>query len=260
MNAGVWVLAKSRLEAIVASVRQSQLAEIARSAAVADQTRQDLLTKYDRNHNGIIDLNEREDALDDTNFIQLELDQIDTNHNGWLEPAELAYFDANTNRILEPKEQAGVDIAQRLLAQRLFAQFDWDNKGWLNWWEIDDLLKASFRRSSDGNYAQFSMRFYQANQGHYSRLELEDLLNLLHRYTVESIRAGSQSAPFFVAQPPGSQFRTVDAAQRFKEELETYWRYPNGRHANGRPGQFPFPSGTNGLHFLTNRVPQRPLP
>ncbi len=75
-----------------------------------------LLTKYDHNHNGVIDLPEREEALDDPDFIEAELDMIDTNHNGRLDAPELAYFDANQNKILDPKEQAGIDIAQRLLA------------------------------------------------------------------------------------------------------------------------------------------------
>ena len=67
----------------------------------------------------MIDPDEKESALDDPAFIESELDIIDGNHNGWLDAVEFGYFDANKNRILKTKEQAGVDIAQHRLVERL---------------------------------------------------------------------------------------------------------------------------------------------
>ena len=125
---GVWMLAKSQLDVAVAAQLQSQQAELAATTAAT----QNELAKYDPHHDGAIDPALREAALDDPAFIAAALDTIDTNHQGWLDSREIAWFDANQNKILDPKELAGIEIAQHLLAVRLMKQFDSNRDGVLD--------------------------------------------------------------------------------------------------------------------------------
>jgi EF hand len=136
---GIWTIPASEIEAAVAVQKQIQLAQQAREFAAAEQSRKSLLLKYDLNHNGIIDPDEKEEALDDPAFIESELDAIDANHNGWLDAEELTYFDANKNKTLETKEQAGIDIALHLLALKLLKKFDVDGDGFIDRSEFNDL-------------------------------------------------------------------------------------------------------------------------
>ena len=90
---GIWAIAISEVETAVAEQKQAlSLARMAQekqqaTAAeeqqrkVLEQRQKDLLAKYDLNHNGVIDPEEREEALDDPAFIESELDVIDANHN-----------------------------------------------------------------------------------------------------------------------------------------------------------------------------------
>ena len=73
----------------------------------------------------------KESALKDPVYIRHKLDEIDTNHNGWLEAPELAWFDANQNQILDPAEQTAIAIAQRLLAEKLIKKYDPEGAGGL---------------------------------------------------------------------------------------------------------------------------------
>ena len=157
-KAGVWVLPLSKIESAVAAQRQIQTAKQQQLAVAAAQAHKNLIAKFDLNHNGIIDPDEKEQALDDPAFIESELDTIDANHNGWLDAKELIYFDANKNKILDAKERAGIDIAQHLLAARLLKKFDTDGDGRLNRSEFNNLSQSIFAakrycRSSNSFFA-----------------------------------------------------------------------------------------------------------
>src|SRR5262249_21372633 len=88
--------------------------------------------KYDQNQNGVVDPDEKEAALDNSAFVELERDTIDVNGNCRLDASELVYFDANNNKILDPKEQAGIGIAQHLLAEKFskIHHFNGDTNAW----------------------------------------------------------------------------------------------------------------------------------
>ncbi|HEY4416805.1 MAG TPA: EF-hand domain-containing protein [Verrucomicrobiae bacterium] len=165
--AGVWVLPLSQIEPVIAAQEQFQLAAQKLAAAKTEQGQKDFLVKYDFNHDGMIDLAEREQALDDTAFIAAQLDLIDTNHNGWLDGAEVAYFDANQNKILEPRELAGIGIALHLLAARIMRTFDVNNDGVL------DLSEFSALGNSVGK------NFYQVPGSFSTRKNVDQAANFM---------------------------------------------------------------------------------
>jgi Ca2+-binding EF-hand superfamily protein len=228
-KSGVWRLPLSQLEPAIAEQKKAQLAEMAQAAAAAEQARKNLLAKYDRNHNGVIDLAEREEALDDPAFIESDLDKIDANHNGWLDAEELAYFDPNTNKILDPKEEAGIDLAQHLLAERLLKEFDASGTGFLDLAEFNDLLRSITGGSAP---AMGSIAFQAADADHDGRIDAGELETFLKRETLLSLQAqrGSRGVPL---SPMGRGLSQRGAPQpTFKEVVESYWHNPGGS-ANG---------------------------
>lgn len=196
---GIWLLPLAQIEPAIAAEKQIQLAQKADALAAVQKRKQLLLAKYDRNHNGVIDPDEKEEALDDPLFIESDLDTIAP--NGYISGPDLTYFDANTNQILDPKEQAGIEIAQHLLAQRFMKELDASGKGFLDHVEFGELLS---RLPDAGPAALFH------DHGHVDPGELE---SYLMERTRMSIRP--QFAP---SSPPGVR---ADAA--FKEAVEYYW-------------------------------------
>ena len=181
------------------------------------------MAKYDLNHNGVIDPDEREAALGDPAFIESELDKIDANHDGWLEADELAYFDANHNGILDPNEQAGIEIAQHLLAVRLMKKFDAEGKGFLTHYEFDD-LQQSCKGDNPGMPAPPFFGIHSSTQ--VSRQNIEDFLK---QQTRKSLRLpGSLMAVEHEARTSNG---AIDEQQMFKLEVEYYWKN-SGSHSN----------------------------
>lgn len=250
---GVWTIPISEVDLAVAAQKQIQLAkkaqEKAQAAAAAEQYRQDLekrhqdMGKYDRNHNGVIDPEEKEEALDDPAFIESELDAIDTNHNGWLDAEELVYFDANQNKILEPKEQAGIEIAQHLLAKRLLKKFDANGDGFLDRSEFNNLVQSSMgtsARSMPGLLVPFP------DENHDGQVDLGELESFLKQQTRRELhlRGGPTTVPFNRSQGDANQ--PVDRQQLFKAAVELYWQNPGGI-TNGPPFNRGIPPGRRGI-------------
>lgn len=218
-KAGIWLIPRAQLDATLADQKLSQLAQQTQAAATVKQAQQNLFAKYDRNHNGVIDPDEREAALDDPAFIASQLDLIDANHNGQLDPEELIYFDANQNKILEPKEQAGIEIAQHLLAERDLKKFAVDGVAFLNQQEFEQLL------SRPGVINKFRMDpdFRNADDNQDGKIDMSELEAYLQQQLQRKIRPrGAAAAALIQAQIQRGQ--RVDAKELFKEELEIYWQ------------------------------------
>ncbi len=213
----VWFISSAEIEAACAPQKQIQQTQIDRARAAREKELSDLIAKYDRNHNGVIDPEEREDTLDDPAFIESELDKIDVNHDGWLEANELAYFDANQNKILDPKEEAGIGIAQHLLAVRLLKKFDADGKGYLTPSEFD-ALRQSFLPANQ-------MPLYQSfpGQNFGPTTDLQGVQDFLKQLTVKSLRLPGSSIA--IAQEARTSSGAVDKTQFFKLEVEYYWAH-----------------------------------
>jgi Ca2+-binding EF-hand superfamily protein len=246
---GVWLMPLSKLDPAIARQKQAQLEQERQTAASAEQTRQSLLAKYDRNHNGVIDPNEKEDALDDPDFIASELDVIDANHNGWLDAEELSYFDANKNKILEPKEEAGIGIAQHLLAARLLKEFDANGDGLLDSKEFKRMVEDHYGlRPPPGDGGWFS----SADSNHDGFIDLEELESFLKQRTTEAVHLRRISAPGHFHQPPLSPAQMSHIQSSFKAAVEAYWQIPAG--ATNQPGlRSKAPSNAGSAPNLTPR-------
>ena len=223
----IWQLPISELESAMAAQKQGQLAELAREKSAQEKS----ISKYDRNHNGVIDPGEKEEALDDPAFIGSELDKIDANHDGWLEAGELAYFDANHNQILDPKEQAGIDIAQHLLATRLMNKYDADGKGYLTPAEFNDLRRSC----TPYNPALSSIPMYPGPNRN-QNVDLQHVEDYLKSLTRRSLRlpgmAQAISPNMTVPENSNAQeFYKARQEQTFKLEVEYYWKN-SGVHTN----------------------------
>jgi hypothetical protein len=251
---GIWLVPLAQIEAAVAEQKQIQLTrktqERAQAVVAAEQTRKNLLAKYDRNHDGFIEPNEREEALDDPVFIESELDNIDTNHNGWLNAAELVWFDANGNKMLEPKEQTGIELAQQAFAARLLAKFDSNGDGWLDRSEFDEMNASAF---SAANHAgppglarlQPSILEY-SRDGNMIPAELERFVN---QRTRQEFNLGGPAWMAVFNQFRRRPGQPADARQLFKASVEFYWQNP-GSVTNRLPGKRSGPPGGEG--FPTN--------
>jgi len=227
---GVWLMPLSQIEPAITAQKQTLLAEQEKAsglvAAAMEQSHKDILAKYDRNHNGVIDADEKEAALNDPEFIESELDVIDANHNGWLDADELVYFDANKNQILEPKEQAGIDIAQHLLAARLMKKFDANGDGVLDHAEFNELRQSCNFRSNTSPGRNASIPFPDDN--HDGKIDLGELETFLKQQTRSGLRMRGTPGATLMNQMVVDSNQPLDARQLFKLSVESYWKNHGG--------------------------------
>ena len=248
---GIWAIPVSEIESAVSAQKQLLLAKRAQAIATTEKRHKDLLEKYDGNHNGIIDPDEREAALDDPAFIETELDVIDANHNGRLDAEELVWFDANRNKILEPREQTGIDIAQHLLAAKLLKQFDANGDGFLDRSEFDNL-----RPSGPEAGTPFIHNIPFPDENHDGQVDLGEVESFLKQQTHWGLRLrGGPTAALF-NQSRGDTNQPFDPRQLFKTEVELYWQNPGGI-THGPPFNRRTPPGWIGG---TNSMPNNKTP
>lgn len=228
---GVWVLPLSRLDSAINEQRQIALGQKTQAAVAIKQGQQDLLAKYDLNHNGVIDPDEKEAALDDPAFIESQLDVIDANHNGRLDLAELAYFDANHNQILEPKEEAGIGIALHLLAKQDLDKFDTSGAGALDEQDFEHLF-----RSNPANPFNINVVFRRTDENHDGKIELDELESCLKHLLRQQLHPAGISSAFLMNQLQTGANPAAAAQQAFKLEVEYFWRNPG---LYSQPGAMP---------------------
>ena len=190
------------------------------------------MARCDRNHNGIIDPEEREEALDNPDFVESQLETIDANHDGRLDLEELVYFDANANKILDPKEEAGIDLAEHLFADRLLKNVDSNGDGFLDPSEFEELRQSGhFGGHIPG--ASFFSSFPMVDANHDGRIDLNELETLLKQQTYRGKRSlGPAGMAMFNQATSGKS--AAEQQQWFKTQVETYWRDP-GSFTNRPP-------------------------
>ena len=239
-RAGVWRLPASQLDSIIADQQQQQRTGAAQAARDSGQAQNNLLAKYDLNHNGVIDPGERVVALDDPAFIQWKLEEIDADHNGWLDLPELAWFDANTNAVLDAKKQAGIELALNALAAKLFSQYDQRDAGWLNQREYDQLIDAT---RGPHHHADTEFSFPSADKNHDNQVDQNELVDLMRKHLRSDLQKWARhhqpasrhqnphwpADPFNGGRPAPSGMGSMnwppaDSQPEFKTHLEEYWQ------------------------------------
>jgi Ca2+-binding EF-hand superfamily protein len=214
-----------QIDSEVEAHRRFEVEQRAKADALAKQAAERLLAKYDRNHNGIIDSDEKEEAMGDPAFIESELDIIDANHNGELDAEEIAYFDSNNNKTLEPNEQAGIEIAQHLMAERLLREFDENRDGLLDRFEFNELVRST-REANAGQEPSDLFELEDAN--HDGHIDLAELETYLQWQTYAGLVSRGQPNPIFYSRSRMAIKNSADFQQRFKTAAESYWRDPHG--------------------------------
>lgn len=222
---GIWMIPLASIDAEIARQEAAQRQQMAQTEALAKQTAQLLFEKYDRNHNGVLDENEREEALDDPAYIKTQLDAIDANHNGWLDLDELVWFDANHNKTLDPKESAGIQLALQFLAENLLDQFDQSGNGRLTMPEYENMVRNTLRAYVN---SQFDFLFQRADANHDNHLDREELKNLLGLYLETELKARVMPGVVFGGAMGIPGQRSVEFEPALKQDVEAYWRHPDG--------------------------------
>ncbi len=233
---GIWLLPVSEIESGIAAQKQAQQDQLARDKAAEAKAFEDVLAKYDKNHKGVLDPEEKEEALADPAYIESQLDSIDTNHNGMLDPGEIAFFDANNNKILDPNEEAGIEIAQSLLAGRLMKKFDADGDGILEPSEFDN-LQASLKIDKRFLAPFLPGALLPAAENANGAMDIKKLTGFLKQQTGRELRQTGipPRVLFQLMTANGNQSRLFDQQKYFKVELEYYWQHP--KISNATPAQ-----------------------
>jgi Ca2+-binding EF-hand superfamily protein len=225
---GIWLVPISEIEAAVSAQKQFLLDKIEQATATAKQVKEELLAKYDHNHNGVIDSEEKEEVLDDPVFIESELAAIDANHNGCLDAVELVYFDANGNKILDAKEQAGIEVAEDLLAAKFMKEFDADGNGVFNRSEFD----AVWRSGLEADFT-FAAGFSWPDPNHDGQVDLGEFESFLKGQTLRGLYPRGMPGAAFVGQMRPGDSKRIGPQERFKISVEAYWQNPGS--INNRP-------------------------
>jgi hypothetical protein len=217
---GVWTIPLREIEAAANAQKQIQISETAKEQAqdlaAKEQKRKDLLARFDFNHNNRIDPEEKGAALSDSSFLEDELDQIDRNDNNVLDPDELAYFDANGNRHLDTNEMAGIQAAERLLAQRLFQSLDGNRDGVVDQTEVS--------RIRMGTQIQPAIEPFNFDTNHNGKIEVDELSAFLMRRTHTWVQSRLHTRTF---DPTRLGMRVpFDFEQVFTTDLNRYWQQP----------------------------------
>jgi hypothetical protein len=221
---GVWAIPMPELDRAIAEQKQRLLAQFAAIKIAGEQRRKQWLAKYDRNHNGTVNADEKEAALGDEAFVEGKIEEIDANHNGILDAAELAWFDANTNGVLETNEEAAIVLAQKVLTKKAFTTFDANNDGVLDSSELSDFIGPS-GPSAGGAYG-----FSPGMPGRSGNFDLQAFQALLEQRTRGQLMSGRRGPAF---PPSGPGPARAGAQASLKDAVENYWsRAGSGRNSS----------------------------
>ncbi len=239
---GLWLISWTDLQTTLQATRQDLLARRQARAAAADSLWANLAQKYQLASRDKFTPDQKEAMIDDPAFLELNLDNIDANHNGKLDAAETVFFDANENSLLDPREQAGIDATLALLAQRLLPEYDLNLDGQLDQSEFDALVRDTTDAPARRTVLQ---QFDLDHNGFLSAAELRQFLLVELRASVNP-RA---------SLPPNSLDASLSAPA-----IVDYWvksgARPDRRPAMRGPGMRLGPPGSTNIF----QRPARPRP
>lgn len=180
-----------------------------------------LLSKYDLNRNGVIDPDEKGEALADPAFIKSQFSSIAGDCDYWLMPKQLEYFDANKNRLLEPAEQAGIETALDLQAEHVFNSLDFDADGLIDRAEYNELAQI-IADSDPRSFYIHSVPFPDDNKDR--RIDAGELGRFLMLKTIEALRPRPFSDAGVIRPTREASVLPSDPRLELKHALEKYWQ------------------------------------
>ena len=226
---GSWLLPWSDVQSALKAARAERTAQLQAREAAVKTLRANLSEKYHLAQSGDLTPEQKEATIDDPLFLELNLDNIDRNRNGKIDASELAFFDANQNKQLDPPEQAALELAQGLLAQRLFHEFDRNRDGVIDLDELGCLVIDTRDIRPRGLMAPVDLiaRFDQNGDGVLSAVELQ---SFLRQETLLSMGPGN-----FVQNPQADL-----SGPALKLAIDNFWNGGrNGPRGATRPSGMP---------------------
>ena len=214
---GSWLLPWTDLQAALNSAKAERMAQVQVRDATVNTLWTNLLQKHHLAQKDGLTPEQKETMIDDPVFLELNLDNIDTNRNGKLDAAELAFFDANQNSQLDPPEQNAIEIAQGLLAQGLCHEYGLNHDSAIDLTDFERLLVDTDGRASGA--PGDLMRDFDLNRD--ELLSAVELTSFLKRETLQSL----SREYYFLPESP------------LKIVVESYWmRARNGPRGGARAG------------------------
>ncbi len=226
--AGCWLLPRAATTAAMAAAEAAQAERREQAEAVVGRRHRDWLAAHDHNHDGILDVTERFEVLDDPEYLAAELGRIDANTNGVLDARELAFFDPRGDGHLEPVAERGINQTLDLMAERLLAERLPDSAGRVDLLQLPGGLWRHFRLEQPYNPNVKTSGF-----------DREQVRELLRQYLNAELR---DSSPPPVRRPGPQGIRPAEPS--FKARVETYWH--RGTNATSPATNIPpvTPTGT----------------
>ncbi len=215
---GFWIASKKELQAVFEQQERILRWGSLEKVDDAGQKFKAALARFDFNHNGTLEPEEKEAAIDDPAFLASQLAAIDENQNGQIDLEELVFFDANRNGILEPRENAAFEITLGLLADEILSDFDFNHDGQVDATEITN-SKATNRRTTfsfPGDWKDF-------DDNHDDLLNKDEIQNLLRFYSRIHVRSKTQF--FYEGNLLDLRLKKNSAAQKnFQAGIESFWK------------------------------------
>jgi hypothetical protein len=217
---GFWLISWDELKPHMEALAQSQQAAAKAKAELPEQHWAELLRKYHLDHREKFTPNEKEAMIDDPLFLELELPQIDTNHNGIIDPEELAFFDANQDGVLQTNELAGLNQTWSLLAAQLMNEIGVNENG-----ALDPSQLPAYAETADESRLNLIRNLLSFGSGPMIRpgqgITSNVIVNLERAQTLTAIRNESARGP---GAARGSRGPGGFGQPDIKSIVEDYWK------------------------------------
>jgi hypothetical protein len=209
---GFWFIPAKKLAAGIERVYSQRRLEANAENEMREKWRTELLSAYDRNHNGRFEASEREAAVDNLHYLKLKLPVIDINSNNLLEASELNFLDENTNGVLDPQEQQAMETTISILADNLITKLTSKTDGRFDPANLPPELFHSVNNS-------LLHGIYWDNSGNPANIR-ENLVKALQSNLEQGLNVHDKPFPW-VMRPR----MHVDAQDLFKMRVERYWQF-----------------------------------
>jgi Ca2+-binding EF-hand superfamily protein len=212
---GIWMVPRSDLQTAIAREKALREPVVRQQAIATEQETRALLAKFDWDKNGRIEGAEKEKAILEPAYLASELESIDANQNGLLDPEELSYFDFNNDSQLEPGEEAGIDAYLHLKATGLFGEADKDGDGNLS---MSEFMRSTSAEDPRIRFGGRGMDFTRWDKNRDGKLDLKEFESGLKQRTQSLLGAHPPPGRPFVPELRSGNQTT------FKEAVEAFWR------------------------------------
>ncbi|EEF57909.1 CsgG/HfaB family protein [Pedosphaera parvula] len=226
---GVWLIPDAQLQAAINHERELTLQQEAEEVARIKRLQQELLSQYDLNHDGNLNPEEKEAAVKDLRWLEVNWPAIDTNKNGFLDEEDnLALFDANENGQVDDSELQAMDKVQTLVAAELLRRWDQDRDGALSEQELRTVVMEENQLHATARTYFNMMAWLNYDKDHDRRLNQQELESLLISLTRRAI-VNAQPRPRGFMPTPLYNWSDPATLEKYKGIIEYLWQKQRGQ-------------------------------